>query len=320
MILKRLLHHKLPYKPIVDLAFTHAKPPKPTGSSATKPPVILTLHGLFGSKNNFSLVNKYLAKDFSTDVYAVDLRNHGTSPRAKPYDYLTMARDLIHFVNTHIDPLRSVNIVGFSLGGKIALTMALSKKINVEKCVSVDIPPYCTPGLDDVLLQNYDKIMQISGREIKIEKGTKKWKEKLISEFRKVPVNVDDKLVLYFANGFFQVKNNNCPYIQGKDADPYVNHTMDVLDMPDLLDQVKAWPDFKKTSPLEFRYQTNTEVLFMRGLKSEFITDDYSRLGVQFPNFTVKEFDSRHNIIGESPVQFYDCLKEFLSQVSVPRC
>ena len=52
-------------------------------------------------------------KDLNRPIYALDLRNHGTSPHAAPMDYESMAQDVHHFMKQH--GLSDVSVMGHSL-------------------------------------------------------------------------------------------------------------------------------------------------------------------------------------------------------------
>jgi len=83
------------------------------------PPLII-LHGLFGSSDNWHTLAKRWGEDFT--VYALDQRNHGSSPHESAMDYSEMVQDLAQFVDQQ--RLDSVYIVGHSLGGKVAMLFA----------------------------------------------------------------------------------------------------------------------------------------------------------------------------------------------------
>ena len=53
---------------------------------------LLIAHGLFGSGRNWGVIAKRLSDQ--RRVIAVDMRNHGQSPRAKTNSYTDMAGDL----------------------------------------------------------------------------------------------------------------------------------------------------------------------------------------------------------------------------------
>lgn len=100
-------------------------------------PLVL-LHGLFGRASNFGMVTARLA-NAGRRVLALDLRNHGTSPHGLPMDYATMAGDVAETLV--MLELRRVCLVGHSMGGKVAMTLALSDPGVVERLCVVDIAP-----------------------------------------------------------------------------------------------------------------------------------------------------------------------------------
>ncbi len=98
---------------------------------------LLILHGLFGSSRNWqSLVRRY-AEHF--DVIAVDLRNHGQSFHNDAMDYVAMAEDVRALIETL--GLSSVRIIGHSMGGKVALRLAIDHGDIINRIVVADIAP-----------------------------------------------------------------------------------------------------------------------------------------------------------------------------------
>ncbi|XP_059270682.1 protein ABHD11 isoform X2 [Mustela nigripes] len=57
-------------------------------------PALVFLHGLFGSKTNFSSIAKALAQQTGRRVLTVDARNHGDSPHSPDVSYEAMSQDL----------------------------------------------------------------------------------------------------------------------------------------------------------------------------------------------------------------------------------
>ncbi len=102
---------------------------------------VLVLHGLFGSLSNWGWHCKQLAEHYA--VYGVDLRNHGDSPHSDHLDYQVMAEDVRQLIIRL--GLKSCCIVGHSMGGKVAMQLALSFPDLVEKLVVVDIAPVSYP-------------------------------------------------------------------------------------------------------------------------------------------------------------------------------
>jgi esterase len=100
-------------------------------------PPVLILHGLFGSAGNWAGVARVLGDRFR--VLSLDLRNHGASPWEPRMDYPALAEDVAEFIAAQ--KLGHAAIIGHSLGGKVAMTLALSAPRLVERLVVVDIAP-----------------------------------------------------------------------------------------------------------------------------------------------------------------------------------
>lgn len=99
-------------------------------------PVVI-LHGLFGSGRNWAGIAKQLAA--SRRVYLVDARNHGESPWADTMTYAEMAQDVVDFIAA--ENLDRPVVAGHSMGGKIAMTVALSHGDRLGGLVIIDIAP-----------------------------------------------------------------------------------------------------------------------------------------------------------------------------------
>ncbi len=112
---------------------------------------LIILHGLFGSLDNWLT----LAKEFAEfrKVYLVDQRNHGQSPHDQEFSYEVMAKDLHEFIQEH--GIHEAAILGHSMGGKTAMTYAVTYDDDWEKLIVVDIAPKVYPihhqGIIDAL-------------------------------------------------------------------------------------------------------------------------------------------------------------------------
>lgn len=98
---------------------------------------LLILHGLFGNLGNWGWHSKQLAEKFA--VYAIDLRNHGNSPHDDELNYQVMAKDIRELMIEL--KLESCYIIGHSMGGKVAMQLALSYPELIKKMIVVDIAP-----------------------------------------------------------------------------------------------------------------------------------------------------------------------------------
>lgn len=307
----------LPKKQIVDLA-AHYYKPKGKDKIDARPHIVINLHGLFGSHLMFHRLNRRLIDDLQCDVVCVDLRNHGKSPKALPMDYLTMTHDVIRLIKSRFPSESRIDLVGFSMGGKIAMLASLHRSLNINKCVSIDMPPYETPTLDPMVVQNYDMILRLINRDIKIKKGSKDWESQVIELFKKVPANDGPhrtSVALYFANGFLTVKaNKDIPQIG--DSDPYINYNNALATVPNLLDEVKKWPvleDDNLTKQVLMR-SSDTSLLILKGEKSMFVKDDLRPIKDVFPNSKVRTFPTGHNILLEDTEASLECISSFLKE------
>lgn len=103
---------------------------------------MLLLHGLFGSSRNWMTVQKHLAAH--RRVIALDLRNHGSSGHAPGMRYADMADDVLdHLAGRGIDG--PVTVLGHSMGGKVAMLLALLHPARVDRLIVVDIAPVRYP-------------------------------------------------------------------------------------------------------------------------------------------------------------------------------
>jgi len=102
----------------------------------TGQPTLMIVHGLFGSGRNWSVIARHLAD--TRDTVTVDLRNHGTSPRAPGQSYGDMAADLEEVIATLPGP---VDLLGHSMGGKAAMVLALTHPTLIRRLVVADIAP-----------------------------------------------------------------------------------------------------------------------------------------------------------------------------------
>lgn len=100
------------------------------------PPVVI-LHGLMGSARNWSTIAKQLAATYR--VLMPDLRNHGRSPWAETMNFDEMAGDVAAAIEAR--GLAPVMLVGHSLGGKVAMRLALTRAELVARLVVVDVAP-----------------------------------------------------------------------------------------------------------------------------------------------------------------------------------
>ncbi len=117
-------------------------------------PALVLLHGLFGSSANWGSIARGLAQRYQ--VLVPDLRNHGQSPHRPEHNYQAMADD----VNGLLDE-RSLDmaiVVGHSMGGKVAMQLALEYPARVSGLAVVDIAPVAYTHGFEAVLSGFDAV------------------------------------------------------------------------------------------------------------------------------------------------------------------
>src|SRR3954451_14238532 len=99
-------------------------------------PRVVFVHGLFGQGKNWTTAAKGLADRHR--VTLLDLPNHGHSPWTDRVDYVDMAGLVAAELESFGEP---VTLVGHSMGGKVAMTLALRRPELLRALVVVDIAP-----------------------------------------------------------------------------------------------------------------------------------------------------------------------------------
>ncbi len=120
--------------PITDFSLNTPLFHREAGSGGV--PVLL-LHGLFGAGDNLGALARQLAA--TRRAVQVDLRNHGQSPHHVYIDLPAMAADVLALMDTLA--IAQADIVGHSLGGKVAMQIALNQPQRVQRLVIADIAP-----------------------------------------------------------------------------------------------------------------------------------------------------------------------------------
>ncbi|WP_369140154.1 alpha/beta fold hydrolase [Modestobacter versicolor] len=100
-------------------------------------PRVVFVHGLFGQGRNWTTIARRLADD-GHRVTLLDLPNHGHSPWTDRVDYGDMAEYVAAELALLGDP---VTLVGHSMGGKVAMQLALRRPELLRALVVVDIAP-----------------------------------------------------------------------------------------------------------------------------------------------------------------------------------
>jgi esterase len=98
---------------------------------------LLAMHGLLGSQRNWQAHGKALAQ--ARPVHLLDLRNHGASPWSEVMTYPAMVADVLAFAEAR--GIDRFHLLGHSMGGKVAMAVALTAPERVVSAIVADIAP-----------------------------------------------------------------------------------------------------------------------------------------------------------------------------------
>jgi pimeloyl-ACP methyl ester carboxylesterase len=252
-----------------------------TTSLGESGPRVVFCHGLFGQGKNWTTVAKRLADDHR--VLLVDMPNHGRSAWTERFDY-GEAADQVAGLLAADDP---VALVGHSMGGKIAMLVALRHPALVERLCVVDVSPVAYGHGSE--FAGYIRAMQaidLAGLE---RRG-----------------DADDALGEAVPN----------PVVRSFLLQNLRHHGDDWSWQPNLellgrdLDAISGWPedDLADTAPYD------GPVLWVAGEKSGYIGADYAAaMDRWFPrNRRVTVKGAGHWVHSEQPQVFLEVLRQFL--------
>ncbi|MYL24086.1 alpha/beta fold hydrolase [Vreelandella massiliensis] len=130
----------------VELHYLDAGPAERDSAASDALPLVV-IHGLLGSADNWRSHLKVWQSQ--RRVIAVDLRNHGRSPHAKGMAYVTLSDDVLALLDRL--GVERAHILGHSMGGKVAISLARLAPERVASLLVADIAPVAyRHGHDDV--------------------------------------------------------------------------------------------------------------------------------------------------------------------------
>lgn len=141
-------------------------------------PIIL-LHGFTGCGENWQFIAEALAHDYQ--VITLDLLGHGKSdspPDPHRYGMEVAAQDLITLVEMTIG--QPVNLVGYSMGGRLALYLALNYPQHIKKLILES----ASPGLS----ASEERLARIQSDELFANRIQQNGIAAFVDEWEKLPL------------------------------------------------------------------------------------------------------------------------------------
>ncbi|MGB5324297.1 MAG: alpha/beta fold hydrolase [Pseudomonadales bacterium] len=110
---------------------------------------VVLLHGLFGQARNLGRLARELGEQHY--VVAMDLPGHGESPHEPHYTIESMAASVQHSLRQR--GIARYKLLGHSLGGKVAMAIALGWPDEVQRLLVADIAPVRYPPRHAIVLE-----------------------------------------------------------------------------------------------------------------------------------------------------------------------
>lgn len=242
-----------------------------------KPLVIL--HGFLGMLDNWKTLGTQFAVD-GFQVHALDLRNHGKSFHSEEFSYEIMMEDVKQYCDYH--NLNEINIVGHSMGGKVAMLLATTYPELVSKLIVADIgPKYYAPHHQAIIeaLNAVDFSKKPSRGEV----------EEIVSLYIKD-----------FGTRQFLLKNlywASPEQLAFRFNLKVFNEKIEIIGVA-----------------LPFENVFSKPTLFLRGDKSDYILDsDFETIYHHFPNTKIETIkNAGHWLHAENPKDFYTHVLNFM--------
>ncbi len=238
---------------------------------------LLILHGLLGTLDNWITLGRQFSEYFT--VYLVDLRNHGLSPHSEEFTYDAMMEDILELFEK--EGIERPILLGHSMGGKVAMNVALNYPDKIEKLIVADMDAKAYHVQHEEILEGLNAlpIDKISSRK-----------------------EADDDLAKYvdeFGIRQFLLKNLDRTYVgfSWKMNLPVI--TRDIENVG-----------------IEIGKGQSTELptLFIRGAHSNYIKDEnWNALKAKFLNAQLKTIENAgHWLHAEQPKAFYKIVMDFV--------
>ena len=247
-------------------------------TAGTEPSLII-LHGLLGSSGNWlTLAKNQFSNHFRT--ITVDLRNHGKSPHSDANSYADMVSDIIELMDD--ENIERAHILGHSMGGKLAMHLALEHAERLEKLIVADIAPRAYPRGHDAIFKALNAVnLNAAAARADVENQMRDF--------------IPDMGVRQFL-----LKNLN------REGGHFVwgmNLAAIESSYEHLLSEVEGWEAFEGES------------LFIRGERSSYVMDeDFPSIRALFPRASFETIASAgHWLHAEAPDAFAKACLRFLS-------
>lgn len=248
------------------------------GESGT--PLII-LHGLFGLSDNWTSLAKRFSGEGHLHVIVPDLANHGQSPRSDAFDYTSMMADVMELIKDK--DLAEVYLMGHSMGGKVAMELAVNHSEKVKKLIVADIGPKYYP------LHHQQILDAMFSLDLSKMNSRKEAEEDLSKHFK------DRGLVQFLLKNLYWTEDSKLDWRMNL---PVISKNIHEVGRALEEDAIYSGP-----------------ALFVKGENSNYIeAGDWADITKHFPHADLEEIkEAGHWVNADKPAEFYDVAMRFLT-------
>ncbi|XP_053376156.1 protein ABHD11-like isoform X2 [Mercenaria mercenaria] len=270
---------------------------KKVDGAVEQQPVII-LHGMMGSKQNWQSLAKVFGKS-GRKVVALDARNHGESDHTEEMNYFLLRDDVLRLMDQQ--ELEQAVLMGHSMGGKTAMTTALTNAERVAGLIVVDISPAVSPSVNktpaylEAMLRISLSFSDLNGEDS--SPSMSQVRQQIIND---LAVAVQDEAMRHFLASNLTIRDNKLSWKCNLDA--IINNLHDL----------SSFPLFEEE-------QYYGRCLFIGGGNSDYIREEhYPLIKSLFPLAETQHIpDAGHWVHSEKPQQFIHVVNAFLKDAGL---
>ena len=243
---------------------------------------LFIFHGLYGRGKNWQTFSKILSKKENQIVVTVDLRNHGGNEFDDDVSYMSMMNDIISLFNYL--GVEDTNLLGHSMGGKLAMVIALLEPKYVNKLIVADIAPIDYDNDENLIINS------LLNMNLDVIKNR---------------VEADDILSKYIDQKFLRTfLLQNLELVDGK-----YKWSINLKAIKKSLNDLRKFPLIKNIKKF------NKEVLCIYGGKSNYVKVEHFEIFKRyFSNIIFYEIkNADHFLHVDKPLEFYETSNKFLN-------
>ncbi|RDV27391.1 alpha/beta fold hydrolase [Alteromonas aestuariivivens] len=239
---------------------------------------LVLIHGLFGDSDNLSALRRHF--ESKINVLSVDLLDHGRSVHTSEFQ---LEDNVTALFNT-LDELeiQQANLLGHSLGGKVAMLAALRSPQRVSNLMVADIAPVTYPARHQSIFAGLNSV------DLETLSSRRQADEQMKAD---IPENGIRQFLL---KGLYQHADNSWQW------------RFNLKGLSEHYDNVTSWPESNTTYP--------GPTLFIKGGDSDYITSAHrSAIAQYFPAAKAHILESAgHWLHAEKPAMFNRIVEKFL--------